>query len=161
MLSFLKKKIPSNEVIKAPLIGNVIESSQIPDETFAEEMLGMGVAFEPKEGKVYSPVDGTLSMVPKSKHAVTVTSDEGAEILIHIGLDTVSLKGGPFNVVLEEGSKVKAGDLLMEFDMEAIKAAGLSTISPVVICNSDDFKDVIRHTGKEANVGDMIMEIVR
>lgn len=163
MFGFLKKKTVenNNEKILSPILGKAIESSEIPDPTFGEEMLGKGCAIVPSEGKVYSPVDGEVSMIFDTKHAITLTSDMGTEILIHVGLDTVTLKGEPFTILVEPDAKVKAGDPLMEFDAEVIKAAGLSVVSPVVICNTDDFKDVVRFTGKEVKPGDVIMEIVR
>lgn len=161
MLGLFKKKQSNNEKIGAPIAGKTIASSEIPDDTFAEEMLGLSLAIVPSDGKVYSPVDGCLSMVPKSKHALSIISSEGTEILIHFGIDTVSLGGAPFDVKVEQGSDIKKGDLLMEVDVQSIIDAGLSTITPIIICNSDDYKDVIRSTGKDVNVGDDIMEIVR
>ena len=161
MLSFLKKKQSKNEIIAAPISGKTIASSEIPDDTFAEEMLGKGIAIVPTDGRVYSPVDGSLTFVPKSKHAVSITSSEGTEILIHFGIDTVSLDGVPFDIKVEQGSDIKKGDLLMEVNIQAILDAGLSTITPVIICNSDDFKDVIKKADIDVAVGDDIMEIVR
>jgi len=156
-----KEVVNNNEKIYAPIVGKAVESSEIPDPTFGEEMLGKGCAIVPAEGKVYSPVDGEVSMVFDTKHAISLTSDKGTEILVHVGLDTVTLKGEPFTILVEQDAKVKAGDPLMEVDLEAIAAAGLSTVSPVVICNTDDFKDVIRSVGKDVKPGDVIMEIVR
>lgn len=161
MFGFLKKKTSDNEIIYAPMAGKAIESSEIPDPTFGEEMLGKGMAIVPSEGKLYAPFDGTVSVVFKTCHAITMTSDAGTEMLLHVGLDTVSLKGGPFDVKVAEGSTVKKGDLLMEFDISAIKEAGLSIISPMVICNSDDFNDVIRIPSGDVVPGDKLMEIVR
>ena len=128
MFDFLKKKKNDAIVIAAPIEGEVVTSAEIPDPVFSEEMMGKGVAIKPAVGKVFSPVDGEVAMVFDTKHAVTLASADGAEILIHIGLDTVSLGGAPFNVVVEAGSKVKTGDLLVEFDMDAIKAAGLEVL---------------------------------
>ncbi len=104
-------------------------------------MLGKGAAIIPTVGKVVAPMDGTIAMVFDTKHAISMTSESGIEILIHIGLDTVSLKGEPFTAHVASGDQVKAGDLLLEFDIEAIKAAGLDTVSPIVICNTPDYSE--------------------
>jgi len=159
MFSFLKKKEESKLNILAPMNGKLVYSKDIPDDTFREEILGKCVAIEPTEGKVYSPVDGTLSVVAKTKHALNITSADGIEILIHIGMDTVSLKGEPFNVIASQGAEIKKGDLLMEFDMEMIKAAGLPIISPVVICNSDDYEKFDFANEGDVAVGDTIIKI--
>ena len=160
MFDFFKKKTKENvEVIGAPLKGEVVESSAINDPTFAEEMLGKGMAIKPSEGKVYAPFDGEVALVFDTKHAVSLVSEKGTEILIHVGLDTVMLKGEHYTTHVETGATVKKGDLLIEFDMEAIKAAGYDTITPVVICNADDYKDVIRTTGKQVEPGETVMEL--
>ena len=160
MFDFFKKKAKNNvDEIGAPVKGEVVDSSAINDPTFAEEMLGKGLAIKPVEGKVYAPFDGTVAMVFDTKHAVSVVSEKGAEVLIHVGLDTVMLKGEHYTAHVENGATVKKGDLLLEFDMEAIAAAGYDTITPVVICNSDDYKDVVRMTGKQVEPGDTVMEL--
>ena len=160
MFDFFKKKAKDNvEAVGAPVKGEAVESAQINDPTFGEEMLGKGMAIKPAEGKVYAPFDGTVAMVFDTKHAVSVVSDKGAEVLIHVGLDTVMLKGEHYTAHVESGAAVKKGDLLLEFDMEAIAAAGYDTITPVVICNTDDYKDVVRITGKQVEPGDTVMEL--
>lgn len=160
MFDFFKKKTKDNvDVIGAPLKGEAVESAVVNDPTFAEEMLGKGIAIKPAEGKVYAPFDGTVAMVFDTKHAVSMVSEKGAEVLIHVGLDTVMLKGEHYTAHVESGAAVKKGDLLLEFDMEAIAAAGYDTITPVVICNADDYKDVVRVTGKQVEPGDTVMEL--
>lgn len=160
MFDFFKKKTKDTvDVIGAPLKGEAVESASVNDPTFAEEMLGKGMAIKPSEGKVYAPFDGTVAMVFDTKHAVSLVSDKGAEVLIHVGLDTVMLKGEHYTAHVESGAAVKKGDLLLEFDMEAIAAAGYDTITPVVICNADDYKDVVRVTGKQVEPGDTVMEL--
>ena len=160
MFDFFKKKAKEYyDVIGAPLKGEAIESAAVNDPTFAEEMLGKGMAIKPAEGKVYAPFDGTVAMVFDTKHAVSLVSDKGTEVLIHVGLDTVMLKGEHYTAHVESGASVKKGDLLLEFDMEAIAAAGYDTVTPVVICNADDYKDVIRTTGKQVEPGDVVMEL--
>ena len=161
LFDFLKKKEAGGEVLGAPLEGEAVVSAEISDPTFGEEMLGKGMAIKPVTGKVYAPVDGTITMVFDTKHAISMVSKGGAEILIHIGLDTVGLKGAPFTIHVKADDKVKKGDLIAEADLEAIKAAGLETITPVIICNSDDYKEVKRFTGKTVKPGDDIMELVK
>lgn len=150
-----------NELIGAPVKGTAVVSAEVNDPTFSEEMLGAGMAIKPAVGKVYSPVNGVVTMTIDSNHAIGLESDRGTELLIHIGLDTVSLGGKHFNRVVNENDKVKKGDLLIEFDKEAVMAAGFDVITPVIICNTDDYKEVIRYTGKEVEVGDTVMELVK
>lgn len=160
MFDFLKKKAKEyDEVIGAPLKGEAVPSSEVNDPTFAEEMLGKGMAIKPAEGKAYAPFDGTVALVFDTKHAVSLVSEKGTEVLIHVGLDTVMLKGEHYTAHVEDGATVKKGDLLLEFDMEAIKAAGYDIITPIVVCNSDDYKEVIRSTGKQVEPGDVVMEL--
>ena len=167
MFDFFKKKKEEpvakagNELVGAPVKGTAVASAEVSDPTFGEEMLGAGMAIKPAEGKVYSPVDGVITMTIDSNHAIGIQSDKGTELLIHIGLDTVSLAGKHFNRVVKENEKVKKGDLLIEFDIEAVKAAGFDVITPVIVCNTDDYKEVIRYTGKDVEVGDTVMELVK
>lgn len=160
LFDFLKKK-EAGEVIGAPIEGEAVVSAEISDPTFGEELLGKGLAIKPAVGKVYAPADGTIGMVFDTKHAISMTTEGGAELLIHVGLDTVTLNGEPFTVHVAADDKVKKGDLMAEFDMDAIKAAGLETITPVIVCNSDDFKEVERFTGKTVKPGDEIMRLVK
>lgn len=161
MFDFLKKKKAGGEIIGAPIEGEVVVSAEISDPTFGEEMLGKGLAIKPAVGKVYAPVDATVGMVFDTKHAISLVTEGGAELLIHVGLDTVSLNGAPFTIHVNADDKVKKGDLMAEFDMDAIKAAGLETITPVIVCNSDDYKEVKRFTGKQVKPGDDIMELIK
>lgn len=157
---FLKKR-STGELIGSPIDGEAIESAKIKDPTFSEEMLGKGMAVQPLDGKVYAPVNGSVAMVFDTKHAISIVSEGGAELLIHIGLDTVSLKGEPFTIHVKADDQVKKGDLIAEVDLEMIKAAGLETTTPVIICNSDEYKEVKRFTGKTVKHGDDIMELVK
>ena len=125
--------------IYAPIAGKAVPISQVPDPTFAECMLGNGIAIEPTDGKVYAPCDATVDMMFTTGHAVSLVADFGAEILIHVGLESVGLEGKPFKVHVANGDKVKKGQLMIEVDLEAVKAAGLNTITPVLICNTDDY----------------------
>ncbi len=126
----------------APMKGKAVELKEVSDPTFGEGMLGKGVAIIPTEGKVYAPADGEIGLVFDTLHALSLISAEGAEILIHVGLDTVRMKGEAFEAHVQTGDSVKKGDLLLTVDLEKIKAAGYDTITPVVICNTDDYEDV-------------------
>lgn len=150
-----------NDMLYAPVVGQAVAISQVSDPTFGEEILGKGIAIQPSEGKVYAPCSATVDMMFETGHAVSLVADFGAEILIHVGLDTVNLKGQHFTIHTESGAKVKKGDLLMEFDMEAIKAAGYDIITPVVICNSDDYATFVTHVGKAVTGADAIIELAK
>lgn len=127
------------KVLFAPLKGNVIKREEIPDATFASGVLGDGVGIEPEEGEVAAPFDGEISSVTDTFHAVGITGPGGMEVLIHVGVDTVNMKGDGFELLVSEGEKVKAGQKLIGFDMEKIKAAGYSTTTAVLLTNSDDY----------------------
>lgn len=129
-------------VVYAPIKGKAIALEEVNDGVFSAGMLGKGIGIEPAEGRAVSPVNGTVSVVFDTKHAIGITSDEGMEVLIHIGLDTVQLNGEPFNVHVKVGDKVKVGDLLAEFDMDKIKEAGYKTVTPIIISNTDAYSDV-------------------
>ena len=160
MFNFFKKKEKAYyEVIAAPLKGEAVPSAEVSDPTFAEELLGKGMAIKPAEGKVYAPFDGEVAMIFDTKHAISLVSNKGTELLIHVGVDTVMLKGQHYTAHVESGDTVKKGDLMLEFDMEAIKEAGYEVITPVIVCNADDYKDVIRKTGVQVEPGDTVMEL--
>nr|WP_154984080.1 beta-glucoside-specific PTS transporter subunit IIABC [Paenibacillus xylanexedens] len=131
-----------DEQIFSPISGEVKPLSAVPDPAFSEEMMGKGFAIQPSEGRAVSPVNGTVFSVSKSGHAIGLVSDLGAEMLIHIGIDTVKLKGQFFSPKVQAGAKVSVGDLLMEFDREEIEKAGYSMITPVIITNMHQYTDV-------------------
>lgn len=159
MFGFLKGK--SKEImIGAPAKGKAVPISQVSDPTFGEEILGKGFALMPEDGKICAPADGEISMVFETLHAFTMTTGSGAEILVHIGLETVGLKGKGFTAHVKAGDKVKKGDLVITADLETIKEEGLNTIIPVVICNTDEFKSVEFMGEKEASAGDDVLKVV-
>ncbi|WP_339839109.1 beta-glucoside-specific PTS transporter subunit IIABC [Paenibacillus sp. FSL R7-0272] len=129
--------------IFSPLTGELVSLKELPDPTFAEEMTGKGIAIFPKEGRVTAPFDGTVTMIAKSKHAIMLTSSSGIDILIHVGLNTVSLKGKFFEEKVVIGQRVNKGDLLLEFDIESIQAAGIDLTTPVIVANTPDYLDVV------------------
>ena len=153
------KAEPKNDCVFAPMAGQAVPVTEVPDPTFAEGMLGNGIAIIPTDGKVCSPVNGTVDMMFDTGHAVSLVSDAGAEILIHVGLETVSLEGKPFKIHVKNGDKVKKGQVLMEADLEAIKAAGLNTITPMLICNTDDYTTFNTTIGKAVTNADVVIEL--
>ncbi len=131
------------EVMASPLNGKAIPLSEVQDEAFSTEMLGKGVAIEPADGHIYAPCDATVSMLFSTKHAVGLVCDSGAELLIHIGMDTVKLEGKHFTTHVDQGDKVKKGQLLITFDMDAIRAEGYPLVTPIIVSNTDDYLDVV------------------
>lgn len=160
MFSFFKKK-DDGIVLAAPIKGKAVSLSEVSDPTFNSGMLGKGIAIIPSEGKVYAPADGEIGMVFDTLHAISMTSADGVEILIHIGLDTVQMKGEGFEAHVEAGAQVKTGDLLISMDLDKIKAAGYDTISPVIICNTDDYADVQETASGDVQAGDSVVKIVK
>ena len=145
----------------APMAGKAVPITEVPDPTFAEGMLGNGIAIEPSEGKVYAPCDATVDMMFTTGHAVSLVADNGAEILIHVGLETVGLEGKPFTVHVANGDKVKKGQLMIEVDLEAVKAAGLPTITPMLVCNTDDYPTFDTFVGKAVTNEDVVIALAK
>lgn len=158
MFGFFKKK-KTEYLLGAPAKGKAVPLSEVNDPTFSEGMLGQGVAVIPSEGKIYAPIDGEVGMVFDTLHAVSLTADCGAEVLIHVGLDTVKMNGDGFVGHVQAGDKVKKGDLLLEVDLEKVKAAGYDTITPMLICNTDDYASVEGLSGKDVQPGDDVIKI--
>ena len=123
-------------------------------------ILGKGVVIVPEEGKVVSPVNGVLTTIFPTLHAMGITSDDGAELLIHIGMNTVELNGKHFTAKAKQGDKISVGDVLVEFDKDAIAAEGYSTETPVLVTNADDFLDMITAEQKAAEYGDTIITVM-
>ena len=158
---FGKAEEKNDNGIYAPVAGQAVPVSEVPDPTFSSGMLGNGIAIIPTDGKVCAPCNATVDMMFTTGHAVSLVADSGAEILIHVGLETVGLEGKCFTVHVENGQKVKKGDLMIEVDLEGIKAAGLNTITPVVICNSDDYSTFDTHVGKAVTNADVVIELAK
>ena len=145
--------------VYAPLSGKVYPLSDIGDGVFSEEILGKGIAIEPEEGAVFAPLDGVITTVADTGHAVGLSADTGTEILIHVGIDTVELKGKHYAVKVKNGDRVKKGDKLLEFDLNAIKSAGYKTITPVVIGNSENYGELNGEIGKTVKHGDPVIRL--
>ncbi len=145
----------------APVAGEAVPVSVVPDPTFSEGMLGDGIAINPTDGKIYAPCDATVDMMFTTGHAVSLVADFGAEILIHVGLETVSLEGKHFTVHAKNGDKVKKGQLLIDVDLDAIKAEGFNPITPMLVCNSSEFATFNTTTGKTVTTEDTVIELAK
>lgn len=143
----------------APTAGRLLPLSAVSDPTFAEGILGQGAAILPTDGRFLAPVDGTVATVFPTGHAAAITTAEGAEVLLHIGLDTVKLNGAHFTIHAEAGQQVKKGDLLLEADLEQIQAAGYDIVTPIVICNSDAFREIGMEEETDVAAGDVILHL--
>lgn len=137
-----EEKAQDQEVF-SPMTGEVKPLSEVPDPAFSEEIMGKGFAIQPTEGRVVSPINGTVFSLSKSGHAIGLVSDNGAEMLIHIGIDTVKLKGQFFSPKVQAGAKVAVGDVLMEFDRKEIEKAGYTTITPVIVTNMHQYESIV------------------
>ena len=152
---------PKKSIVCSPLRGELIPLSQVEDEAFSSGMMGKGMAIRPEDGKLYSPVNGKILSVFDTKHAICIEADNGAELLIHVGIDTVELDGKYFNVYVKDGDIIKKGDLLMEFDCEAIEKSRYNTVTPILVTNTDNFQEIIDGSVGKIQVGDTIMTLVR
>lgn len=145
--------------VYAPMTGKVKDLSEVEDEVFSSGMLGNGIAIEPTNGQVNSPVDGIVTTVFPTKHAIGVTNDDGVEILIHIGMDTVELNGEGFESFVKQNERVKKGDLLIRVNLDKIKAAGLSMITPIVVTNSNSYKAISIDAKNTVDKGQVLLTI--
>ena len=157
-MGFFKKLFGPNELeIGAPVAGAAVNVKEVEDPTFGEEILGKGIAIRPTANQIVAPCDATIELMFDTGHAVSMTADNGAEILIHVGLETVKLNGQHFKVHAANGDHVKAGQLLIEFDREAIAAEGYDIITPMVICNSDKYSTINTYVGKDVIAGEKVI----
>jgi PTS system beta-glucosides-specific IIC component len=147
------------EWVLAPVEGKVVPLSEVNDPAFSQEILGKGVAIVPEKGRIVAPFDGVVSVMFETKHAVSVTSEKGAEVIIHVGLDTVHLKGDHFTSFKKQGDHVKQGELLLEFDRKAIKEAGYELITPVIVCNISCYPNMVCHCGMQVKELAPIIEL--
>ena len=158
---FGKKEQANPNHIFAPMAGKAVPITEVPDPTFSEGLLGDGIAIIPTDGKVCAPCDATVETMFTTGHAVGLSAANGAELLIHVGLETVGLNGAPFIVHVKDGDKVKKGQLLFEADLTAIQAAGLPIITPVLVCNADEYANLNKTTGKDVTNADLVIELVK
>ena len=143
------------QIVQAPLSGRAVPLTEIPDEVFSQRVLGDGIAIIPEDGKLLSPVDGEVTTVAETLHAYGFASEDGLDILVHVGLETVSLKGQGFKAHVQPGDKVKKGDLIAEVDLDFLKAQGLNTVTPVLVCDGADGMQMDMTTGKVTAGKDM------
>ena len=148
-------------VLSACLNGTVVPLADVKDEAFASGVLGDGIAIEPSDGELVAPADGEISSTFETHHAVGMTTADGAELLMHIGIDTVKLGGKHFTYLVNEGEKVKKGQPLIRFELEAIKAEGYPVTTPVIVCNTDDYAAVEAKAGDTVKQGDALLELKR
>ncbi|MFS3122784.1 glucose PTS transporter subunit IIA, partial [Klebsiella pneumoniae] len=148
----------ANDIL-APMSGSVIALEQVPDSTFASGLLGKGVAIIPAVGQVIAPFPGEVASLFQTKHAIGLQSDSGIELLIHVGIDTVKLDGVPFTAHVKEGDRVQAGDLLIEFDRQAILDAGYDLATPIIISNSDDYREIDTVASSTVEAGQPLLSV--
>lgn len=158
MFNFLKKKVTAH-VLASPCNGNAVKMSEVNDPTFSAEMLGKGAAVVPTDGKIVAPCDGTVTMLFNTLHAVGITSADGVEVLLHVGIDTVNLKGEGFTAHVKQGDMVKRGDLLLTADLDVIKAAGYDPTVMMVVTNTNDFASVESNAPCTAVAGEDLVTV--
>lgn len=164
MFDSLKKMFEKNAKtisLKAVEDGRTIPMDEVNDQTFAQELLGPGIAIVPSNGTVVSPINGTIATVMDTKHAVCIQEEDGLELIVHAGLDTVELNGKYYQTYKEIGDQVKAGDVLLEFDLEEITKAGYDVTTPIVITNLGDYKITKCLTGQQVKAGEEVIQLTK
>lgn len=164
MFDSLKKMFEKNAKtisLKAVEDGRTIPMDEVNDQTFAQELLGPGIAIVPSNGTVVSPIDGTIATVMDTKHAVCIQGEDGLELIVHAGLDTVELNGKYYQTYKEIGDQVKAGDVLLEFDLEEITKVGYDVTTPIVITNLGDYKITKCLTGQQVKAGEEVIQLTK
>lgn len=156
-----KKEESLEETLLSPIKGEHIKLDEVPDPAFASGALGSGIGINPTEGLVVAPAAGTITTVFPTGHAIGIETENGAEVLIHIGLDTVNLDGEGFETLVQQGDRVNTGQELVRFDIEAISRAGYPTATPVVVTNTDRFSSVSDIAGDQLETGSPILKIVK
>ena len=144
----------------SPIKGEVLNLNDIEDAAFSSGVLGQGVAIIPSEGKVVAPVDGVVTTLFPSLHAIGILSDEGVEVLIHIGLNTVQLEGRGFEACIKQGDRITKGQTILKFDIDVIKEAGYSVVTPIVVTNSSQFLDVVQTESKNIELEDNLITVI-
>lgn len=164
MFDSLKKMFEKNAKtisLKAVEDGRTIPMDEVNDQTFVQELLGPGIAIVPSNGTVVSPINGTIATVMDTKHAVCIQGEDGLELIVHAGLDTVELNGKYYQTYKEIGDQVKAGDVLLEFDLEEITKAGYDVTTPIVITNLGDYKITKCLTGQQVKAGEEVIQLTK
>ena len=164
MFDSLRKMFEKNAKtisLKAVEDGRTIPMDEVNDQTFAQELLGPGIAIVPSNGTVVSPINGTIATVMDTKHAVCIQGEDGLELIVHAGLDTVELNRKYYQTYKEIGDQVKAGDVLLEFDLEEITKAGYDVTTPIVITNLGDYKITKCLTGQQVKAGEEVIQLTK
>lgn len=143
----------------SPIEGELVPLSDVNDDVFSSGLLGKGIAIVPARGEVFAPFSGEIITLLESKHAIGLKSHNGVELLIHVGIDTVTLKGQHFESYVSQGDRVEAGDKMLEFDMEAIKAKGFELVTPVIVTNDKQFSEVKFAEPASIHRGDLILSL--
>lgn len=156
---FFRRKKKSNEVeVKAFFHGTVLPLEKVNDETIASKMLGDGIAIEPEDGTLYAPITGTITSIFDTKHAIGFEAENGTELLLHIGIDTVELEGKGFELDVSVGDKVEVGSLMGKVDLDFVRAQGKEAVSPILVTNPDDKIQFVKTEGS-VNVGEVLYKI--
>lgn len=153
---------PANQArikLLAPLSGELVAIEEVPDVVFAEKIVGDGIAIKPSGKQIVAPCDGVITKIFATNHAFAMDSDSGLALFIHFGIDTVELKGEGFTRIAAEGQAVKAGDVIIEFDLHLLETQAKSTLTSVIISNMDDVKELIKHTGAVTLGTDVILSV--
>lgn len=163
MFKKMIKKMTSKkkETIYAPVKGKVISIKEVKDPTFSQELLGTGIAIIPQDETFCSPVTGIIETVFDTLHAITIKSETGIELLVHIGLDTVELKGQGFEALVKSGDHVQAGDAMMKVDISKIRSMGYDITTPIIVCNSEKYQNIQGCQATEVSVGDAILTLLK
>jgi len=163
----LKKAVsggaPANNTIDiiAPVTGEIVAIEDVPDVVFAEKIVGDGIAIRPTGNKMVAPCDGEIGKIFETNHAFSLETDSGIELFVHFGIDTVELKGEGFTRIAQEGQKVKMGDTILEFDLEFLKKNAKSILTPVVISNMDEIKELQKMSGTVEEAVDPVLKIIK
>ncbi|MGP1956195.1 MAG: PTS glucose transporter subunit IIA [Arsenophonus sp. NC-PE1-MAG3] len=158
LVSDTKNSVGNIDVV-APISGKIINIEDVPDVVFSEKIVGDGIAIKPTGNKIVAPVDGIIGKIFETNHAFSIESDNGIELFVHFGIDTVELNGEGFTRLAEEGQKVKKGDLVLELDLPLLEEKSKSTLTPVVISNMDKIKELTKLTGSVVVGSTVIMQI--
>jgi PTS system beta-glucosides-specific IIC component len=150
-----------DETVKSPVTGQVVALADVEDKVFSSGAMGKGIAVEPAIGEITAPADAEVKILFPTKHAIGLVTEDGTELLIHIGMNTVELEGNHFTAYINQGDKVKAGKKLISFDTEAIRAEGYSLLTPVIVTNSNDYSDIQTTQSKEVTANDNLIEVVK
>ncbi|RKF18065.1 PTS glucose transporter subunit IIA [Alginatibacterium sediminis] len=147
--------------IIAPISGEIVPIEEVPDVVFAEKIVGDGIAIKPTGNRMVAPCDGTIGKIFETNHAFSMETSDGVELFVHFGIDTVELKGEGFTRIGEEGQDVKMGDTIIEFDLELLEKKAKSTLTPVVISNMDELKELVKHSGTVTLAETAVLTVIK